>query len=66
MSTQANAFGSEGDNPRFFDGFSKVMLAIMRIRFTVARAIGRAIVPVSYARGPGAKRPIPTSRGLLD
>jgi cobalt/nickel transport protein len=29
MSPQANAFGSEGDNPRFFDGFTKVMLAIL-------------------------------------
>ena len=29
MSTQAKAFGSEGDNPRFFDGFTKMMLAIM-------------------------------------
>ena len=29
MSTQANAFGSEGDNPRFFDGFTKAVLAIL-------------------------------------
>jgi cobalt/nickel transport protein len=29
MNTQAKAFGSEGENPRFFDGFTKVVLAIM-------------------------------------
>jgi cobalt/nickel transport protein len=29
MSTQPKAFGSEGDNPRFFDGFTRVVLAIM-------------------------------------
>jgi cobalt/nickel transport protein len=29
MSTQPKAFGSEGDNPSFFDGFTKVVLAIM-------------------------------------
>jgi cobalt/nickel transport protein len=29
MSTHPRAFGSEGDNPRFFDGFTKVVLAIM-------------------------------------
>jgi cobalt/nickel transport protein len=29
ISTQPKAFGSEGANPRFFDGFTKVILAIM-------------------------------------
>lgn len=31
ISTQAQPRGSEGSNPRFFDGFTKVMLAIMII-----------------------------------
>ena len=31
MGTQTGAFGSEGNNPRFFDGFTKVMLALMII-----------------------------------
>ena len=26
---QTQAFGSEGENPRFFDGFTKVVLAVM-------------------------------------
>ncbi len=29
MSTQAETLGSEGSDPRFFDGFTKMMLAIM-------------------------------------
>ncbi len=29
MSTHAGSLGSEGTNPRFFDGFTKMMLAIM-------------------------------------
>lgn len=31
MNTQVDAFGSEGHNPSFFDGFTKVVLAIMII-----------------------------------
>lgn len=31
MSTQVKAFGSEGDNPGFFDGFTKVVLMTMII-----------------------------------
>jgi cobalt/nickel transport protein len=29
MNSPAKPFGSEGNNPRFFDGFTKVMLATM-------------------------------------
>lgn len=29
MSTQASPIGAEGTNPHFFDGFTKVMLAVM-------------------------------------
>jgi len=40
MSTQANAFGSEGDNPPFFDGFTKTALAIMIVMLLAIFASG--------------------------